>query len=78
MSEDGSIDTWRAVQLLRRLGISPKIAGFQYAVYGISLGSKKDRRCLSVINWIYPEIARHYQIIDISQMMIYIVYIVIN
>ena len=62
MSEDRCIDTWRAVHLLRRLGIPPKIAGFQYAVYGISIGIKDDRRCLSVMNWIYPEIARHYQV----------------
>lgn len=62
MSEDNSVDTWRAVQLLLCLEISPKTAGFQYAVYGIGLGVKEDVRCLSVMNWIYPEVARHYHV----------------
>lgn len=52
---------WCAVQFLLRLGISPQMTGFQYAIYGICLGVTDDTRCLSVMNGIYPEVAQHYQ-----------------
>jgi len=62
MAEINDTAIWSVVTLLLRLGISPSLNGFQYSVRGICLGLQDDTRCLSVMNEIYPEIARHFRV----------------